>query len=342
MLTKQHKLALYMEGHLGGMYGKMGNGILRYSPNPIVAIIDSTAVGKSVSELTGIASDVPIVSTVDQAKKLGAEVLVLAIAPSGGAMPTEWYSALDEAVEKGLSLVNGLHDLLTPRYPVLRQGQFVWDIRVEPPGLEIGRGLAAELPNKRVLMIGTDMAIGKMTAGLEIYKLALDQGVKASFVATGQIGITLTGAGVPLDAIRVDYASGAIEREVMHAKDSELVIIEGQGSLINPSSTANMALLRGSCPTHLVLCHKAGMETLQKFPQIKIPPLADFLMLYEDLATACGVFARPKTAGVCLNTSHLSASDAKAACEHLEEELGIPVADPVRAAPERILEAILG
>lgn len=321
--------------------GKMGFGILRYSPNPISCIIDSDSAGQSARELTGIPRDVPIVATVQEAFALGADAFVLGIAPAGGLIPSDWYPVIDEVVRRGLSVVNGLHDLLGPRYGELAPGQFVWDIRVEPEGLAPGTGAAAALRNRRLLLIGTDMAVGKMTAGLEIYRVAREKGIDAEFIATGQIGITVTGAGVPLDAIRVDFAGGAIEREVLRAREADLVIVEGQGSLIHPSSTANLPLLRGSCPTHLILCLKAGQSHLRNNPHIRIPPMGDFIRLYESLASACGTYPTPKTVGIAINTIGLSDDEAQIMSAQIESEIGLPVTDPVRNGPSRLLDAVM-
>lgn len=330
-----------MEGQVDGNIGKMGVGILRYSPNPVACVIDSTMAGQDAGVVTGVPRSCPIVADIAAAIQLGAEVLVLGIAPPGGLIPAEWYPVIDAAWAAGLSVVNGLHDLLAPRYAVPKHpGQFVWDIRVEPPGLGVGGALAADLPNKRVLMIGTDMAVGKMTAGLEIYRAAREAGVSTEFVATGQIGITITGRGVPLDAVRVDFASGSVEAEVMRAKAADLVIVEGQGALIHPGSTANLPLLRGTCPTHLILCARASQTHLARVPHIKIPPLGDYIRLYEDLAEACGTFPRPQTVAVCLNTFQLSPEQAADEVRTLEDQVGLPVVDPVRDGCVQILAAL--
>ena len=262
MFERDQALAIYMEAHSSDLSGKMGRGVLRNSPNPIACVIDSHATGRDAADVTGSPRHCPIVATVAEARALGAEVLVLGIAPPGGRIPEAWLAALDEAVELGFSLVNGLHDLLGPRYPDLPPGQWVWDVRVEPPGLGIGTGAAAHCAARRVLLVGTDMAIGKMTAGLGLHAAAQARGLRSHFVATGQIGIVISGGGVALDAVRIDFASGAIEREVVAAGDSEIIFVEGQGSLLHPASSATLPLLRGTMPTHLVLCHRAGQTHL--------------------------------------------------------------------------------
>lgn len=340
MLDRRQPLAIYMEGAADKDIGKMGFGVLRYSPNPICCVIDSDTAGHDIAEFGRSPRSAPTVATIDEAVALGAEVLVLGIAPPGGLIPPEWFAPLDHAVKAGLSIVNGLHDLLNPRYPVLRPGQWIWDVRVEPPGLGTASGLAGKLTNKRVLMLGTDMAIGKMTAGLELQKGLKEQGVNAEFVATGQIGITVTGAGIPLDAIRVDFAAGAVEREVLKYPDADVVIIEGQGSYVHPASTSPLPLTRGSCPTHIVLCHRAGQTTLRRDTSINIPPLPDFIKLCEDVAEVCGTYPRPRTIGIALNTSHLAQSEAREAVFAMGKEVGLPCTDPVRFGVQELIDAL--
>jgi uncharacterized NAD-dependent epimerase/dehydratase family protein len=338
-----------MEGAFAEKTGKMGLGALRFSPHEIVCLVDSQNAGRDSAELTRIPRHVPVVASVEDARALGADVLLLGIAPPGGLVPESWFPVLDRAVEIGFSIVNGLHDRLAPRYMLpndteqtrTNPNQFVWDIRVEPPGLGVGYAEARNLNNKRVLFIGTDMAVGKMTAGLVMWKEALARGIKTEFVATGQIGITITGRGVPLDCIRIDFAAGAIEREVMAARDAELVLVEGQGSLVHPGSTSTLPLIRGSQPTHLVLCHRAGMTTLPRLPWVQVPDLNKFVALYQDLAEVCGVYRRPEVVGVALNCGHLeSDEEARLACLQIERETGLPTTDPVRFGMAKLLDRL--
>ncbi|HEY0868427.1 MAG TPA: DUF1611 domain-containing protein [Fimbriimonas sp.] len=342
MLNKDQRVAIFMEGATGDARGKMGFGVIRYSPNPIACVVDSEQAGRDMAEVAGMPKAVPIVATVEEAVRRGAEVLILGIAPTGGLIPSEWYATIDDAVARGLSILNGLHDLLAPRYPNLDPGQWVWDVRVEPEGLQPSSGRAAGLGNLRVLLVGTDMGIGKMTTGLEIFHAARAKGIDAEFVATGQIGITVTGRGVPLDAIRMDFAAGAIEAEVMRAAGAELVLIEGQGSIVHPGSSATLPLIRGAMPTHLVLCHRAGQRHLWRLPEVPIPPLSCVARLYQDIAAACGTYKAPTVAAVALNTFHIESDDEAArACRLVEDETGLPCLDPVRHGADRLLLRIL-
>jgi uncharacterized NAD-dependent epimerase/dehydratase family protein len=346
MLEKHQKIAIYMEDNLGSDYGKMGYGVMRFTENPIVAVIDSRHDGKTVNQACDLPFNYPVVATIDQAVQLGAEVLVLGTAPSGGRVPREWDAPLQRALELGLSIINGLHDNLNIQFGhLLGDNHWIWDVRQPAFTPEIASARAATLDNKRVLFVGTDMAIGKMTAGLELYRWVRESGmangIRTEFLATGQIGITVTGNGIPLDAFKLDHACGAVETLVMGAADSDIVFIEGQGSLLHPGSSATLSLLRGSCPTHLVMCHRAGMETLRKPTSVKIPPLKEFIQLNEDLATVCGALPRATTIGIALNTSMVDEAEAISEISSLEDETGLPVTDVVRFGAEKLGAALL-
>ena len=343
MLEHSIPLAIYLEGALGLDIGKMGYGLLRYAQNPIVCVIDSQHAGKHVTDVIDSPQNPPVVGSLVEAIQLGAKALVLGTAPPGGIIPDAWRPVITESVGAGLSIVNGLHEALAPQFPKLKLGQVIWDIRQEPKDLKPGMGAARFLTNRRILMVGTDMAVGKMTAGLELQKSAIARGIDTAFLATGQIGISLSGAGVPLDAVRVDYASGAIEQETLKYADREWVIVEGQGSLVHPGSTATLPLLRGSMPTDLILCHRAGQSVLARFKdvQIPIPPLKELIKLYEDLATMSGNFPAAKVRGIAINSSHLATDEAEKAIGQIEDETGLPTVDTIRNSAGLLAEAII-
>lgn len=340
MLKPEQPLALFMNGHLGDRHGKMGYGILRFSRNPVVCAIDPTHAGKTICDVVESPRNAPVVATVAEAAALGAQVLVLGIAPSGGLLPRDWFPHLDAAVGLGMSLVNGLHDPLAPRYPALRPGQWVWDIRREPPGIGVGAGRARELPCRRLLMVGTDMACGKMTAGLLIADAARGRGKRAEFLATGQIGIAIWGSGIALDAIRLDYACGAVEKAVLERGDCDLLVVEGQGSILHPGSSATLPLIRGSCPTDLVLCHRADAATVNRHDWLRIPPLAKVARLYEDITGAAGALPRARVVGIALNTQGMGETAARECIAATRGETGLPTTDTVRFGAAELVDAL--
>ena len=343
MLKPDQKVAVFMQGYLHSDFGKMGLGVLRYLTNPIVGVIDSEHAGSNINLEYDLDRDVPICATLNEVIEKGAEVLILGIAPSGGQIPQNWMPVIEAAILKGLSIVNGLHDNLNDKFKKKIQNnvnQWIWDVRTPQFVPDIATAKASDLPNKRVLMIGTDMAVGKMTAGLEIYHWAKQRKINTGFIATGQIGITITGKGVPLDALKVDHACGAIEQLVLDQKDNDLLIIEGQGSLLHPGSTATLPLMRGSCPTHMILCHRADKTTLRNPESIRIPNLKEFIQLNEAMASACGTFGHPKVIGIALNTAKFSVDEARENIRKVEKETGLPVTDVIRFGVEKIMQGL--
>jgi uncharacterized NAD-dependent epimerase/dehydratase family protein len=347
MLDPKSKVAVYMEDHIDSDYGKMGIGVVRYLKNPIVGIVDSKFAGKNINriaEFNDVSKDITIYKNLAEVISRGAEVLILGIAPSGGRIPESWNSVINEALNSGLSIVNGLHDLLEPKWRHKikdKNTQWIWDVRVPQFIPVIATGKAANLNNKRVLFIGTDMAVGKMTSGLELYEDLLKRKENVGFIATGQIGITITGKGIPLDAFKLDHACGAVEKIVIEESNKEILIIEGQGSILHPGSSATLPLMRGSCPTHLVLCIRADKTTLRSPENIQIPDINKFIALNESLATVLGTYPKSSVIGICANTSMLAKNKALDFIESLSIKTGIEVTDPVRFGMTEISKLLL-
>ena len=340
-LTESSRVAILLQGGIKGHHGKTGLAFLRYSQTTTVAVIDAETEGKSFAELTKIERKVPIVKDVQRALAYQPDVLLIGIAPSGGQLPVDLATEIEIAVKAGLSIINGLHTPLMPKFPALQPGQEIWDIRQEPTSLTIGKGKARSLTAQRILTVGTDMAIGKMSASLELHRAALNQGIKAQFVATGQAGIAIAGQGIPLDAVRVDFAAGAVEQTVMElAIDQELVIIEGQGSLLHPGSTATLPLIRGSQPTGLVLVHRAGAKHLHDLPDVLIPPLPKVIQLYETVASAGGTFGKIKVKAIALNTLGMNDNEAEAVIKSTANLTGLSCSDVVRYGGTTLLRAV--
>ncbi|MGB3204568.1 MAG: DUF1611 domain-containing protein [Crinalium sp.] len=344
MLKAENKVAILLHEGIKGVQGKTGLSLLRYSESSVVAVIDYQSAGESLAQLTGIQRDIPIVASVTEALNYSPDVLTIGIAPSGGALPSAWWDEVEQAVAAGLSVVNGLHTPMAshPKFQqLLSEGQWIWDVRQEPTGLKVGSGKARSLACHRVLTVGTDMAIGKMSTSLELQKASRARNLRSKFIATGQAGIMIAGDGVPLDAVRVDFASGAIEQIVMrYGQDHDILYIEGQGSLLHPGSTATLPLIRGSQATHLILVHRAGQTHIRNCPDVPIPPLSRVVELYEQVALAAGAFAPVKVAAIALNTHHLDESAAKEIIAQTTDETKLPCTDAVRFGADILLDAI--
>ena len=345
-LTAEHRIALLLHEGLTHSRGKTGLALLRYSQASIVAVIDHQCVGQSIPALTGIQRDVPIVASLQQALEYEPNVLVIGIAPSGGALPPAWRQEIKQALIAGLSVVNGLHTPMGSDLSLsalVGENQWIWDVRQEPTGLTVGSGRARSLSCRRVLAVGTDMSVGKMSTNLELHRISLMRGLRSKVIATGQTNLILGDDGVALDAVRVDFASGAVEQAVMrYGEGYDILYIEGQGSLLNPASTATLPLMRGAQPTHMILAHRAGQKHIQNFPEFIIPPLPKVIHLYETTAAAGGAFEPVKVVGIALNTAHLTEVEALAAIEQTKLETRLPCTDAIRFDANLLLEAVLG
>lgn len=365
MLPPDAPLVLLQHHGLDNLGGKTGLAMLRYRSGPIAAVIDPDHAGEDLERVTGIPRSVPVVASMGEALPLlppealaaptrgggpGA-VAVVGLAPSGGRLPAELHADLALGLEAGLSLASGLHSRLgeDPQLAVrLQPGRWIWDLRREPEDLVVGSARAASLAALRVLAVGTDMSVGKMSACLELQAAAQRRGLDARFVGTGQAGILISGSGVALDAIRVDYAAGAVEQAVMAAAaegtQQTLVFVEGQGSLCHPGSTATLPLIRGCQPTHLLLVHRAGQATIRSAPHVPIPPLPELIAVVEGLAALARPWPSapaPKVAAIALNTAHLCEEEALAALDATRAETGLTCQDPVRQGGEGLLKALL-
>ncbi|NJM46043.1 MAG: DUF1611 domain-containing protein [Alkalinema sp. RU_4_3] len=345
MFQPHDKIAVLLHGGIKGDKGKTGLALVRFRPESIAVVIDAEAAGESFAQLTGIDLAVPIVASVQEALSHHPDWLAIGIAPSGGVLPEPWRLEVKQAVAAGLSIANGLHTKLMDQPDLrnlLQPGQQLWDMRQENPGLKVGSGAAANLPQQRILTVGTDMSVGKMSTSLALHHACIVRGLRSQFLGTGQAGIMIAGSGIALDAIRVDFASGAVEKLVMESHEgADILHIEGQGSLLNPASTATLPLIRGSQPTDLVLVHRAGQTAIRNFPQVPIPPLPKVIALYEAIAAGGGAFAGAKVGAIALNTAHMTSDEAYTAIQTTQEQTGLPCDDVIRNGGKAIIAALL-
>lgn len=348
MLTSEHRVVLLQHGGLADLSGKTGLTLLRYRRGPVVAVVDPDQAGRSLREVSGIDRDVPVVASLAEALATGPEVAVIGLAPSGGRLPEPVRADVAAALRAGLSVASGLHSRIgddPALAPLRRDPAWIWDLRREPEGLVVAAGRAAALPCRRLLAVGSDMAVGKMSACLELAAAAEALGVPARFVGTGQAGILISGQGVALDAVRVDYAAGAVEAAVLAAGEGMgpegLVLVEGQGSLAHPGSTATLPLIRGSQPTDLLLVHRAGQRHIKGLPELPIPPLSELIAAVEALAALGRPDGhRPRVKAVALNTGHLDDAAAARAMGAVAEDTGLPCTDVVRSGGAAVLQAL--
>jgi uncharacterized NAD-dependent epimerase/dehydratase family protein len=279
-----------------------------------------------------------------EAAAAGARALVIGVAPVGGAIQPSWIPALEQALDAGLDIVSGMHGRLTDVRELAARaralGRRLIDVRVPPPGLPTANGRPRS--GNRLLTVGTDCALGKKYAALALARAFRARGLDADFRATGQTGIMIAGAGVPLDAVVADFAAGAAEALSPDAPCDHWDVIEGQGSLFHPAyAGVSLALLHGSQPDVLVACHRPGRATMSGFDDYPTPTVEEAIELNLRLARRTNPVAR--CAGVSLNTAHLAPEAADELLVRESLRLGLPCADPIRGGGqfERLVDACL-
>jgi len=338
-LAAGERTVILAEGFSGDPhYGKTMRGVLRYRRDDVVVIVDSSRAGETEA-------GVPIVADVDSALSFGPEVAIVGVATQGGRFPPAWRAILRRSIDAGLSIENGLHEMLGDDLELRPladlAGVELRDLRRAPPGLDVATGANLEVDAQILLTVGSDCAIGKMTVSLELDRVARERGHPSVFVPTGQTGIAIAGWGIAVDAVVADFVSGAAEQLVVDGRrrGGELLWVEGQGSLVHPCySGVTLGLYHGAVPHALVLCHRAGATEIEGSPGHPIPPLRELVELYQRMALP----RRPsRVVALALNTVGMDDGTARRAIAAASDETGLPAADPVREGADGLLDAVL-
>ncbi len=279
-----------------------------------------------------------------QAHARGARALVIGVANSGGVILDGWLPSLVEAIEAGLDVVSGMHarlgDVPALQAAAERHGRRLIDVRRPPRGIPIASGRRRS--GRRLLTVGTDCALGKKYTALSLTRAFAARGVDADFRASGQTGILIAGGGMPIDAVVADFAAGAAELLSPDAAPEHWDVIEGQGSLLHPAyAGVSLALLHGSQPDVVVVCHEPGRERILGHPDYTLPSIEETIELTLRLGRRTNPAIR--CAGVSLNTARLDAAAAERLLAEEGARLALPVADPIRggAAFDRLVDACL-
>jgi uncharacterized NAD-dependent epimerase/dehydratase family protein len=345
--SEPRRLVVLAEGQFGFHSAKTAIGVMRYGPDPVVAVLDSVTAGRRAGDVLGLEGprfDAPVVAGLTEALALPdpPTALLIGIAPTGGRLPGAWRTTILEALGHGLDVLSGLHTFLgdDPELAAAAaaSGSRIVDYR-RPPGRDetaVGR---RHRPGSRVILtVGSDCAIGKMSVGLELVRAAREAGRSATFVPTGQTGMMIEGWGASVDREIADFLQGTCEWLVAEGESrGDWVVVEGQGSLDHPAySSVTLGLIHGTTPHAMVMVHKPGLtdHDFDHLPDRRFPiaDLGPFIELHERVA---GLVAPSKVVAVALNTSLIADPDAaRRTVEDVARRTGLPTDDPVRFGPD--------
>jgi uncharacterized NAD-dependent epimerase/dehydratase family protein len=331
--TTSRRYAVLTGGLLTDIHGKTAQGVIRYRPEEVVAVVDPVYAGRRVVDIVpSLRSEAPVVADLHAALAYEPTSLLVGVATDGVRIPPALRAPILAAADAGLEIVSGLHEMLNDDPEILarahRSGARLWDVRVPPADIAVFSGAAYGVRQDVVLAVGTDCAVGKMTAMLEIERAARAAGTHAEFIATGQTGIMITGYGIAVDRVISDFVTGAAERLVLDVPPrADVLLVEGQGAIFHPAyAPVTFGLLYGSAPDALVLCHRPDTTQIQGYGTA-IPDLPAMVRAHEEIV------ARLKPApvvAIVLDTSALDDARAAAVIAETSRATGLPADDPVR------------
>lgn len=344
------KAVVYCEANFGAIDGKTANGLVRASAKyEIISVIDSKCAGQDAGMvLDGYPNGIPIRRDLaDALNQCGpqVELFIIGLAPTSGLLSTSERDALLEAMSRGLSIVNGLHEFLNDDPELFAASVInsveILDVRRPRPTAELRMftGGIREVSCPRIAVLGTDGAVGKRTTATILTAALNEHGVKAVMVGTGQTSV-IQGIrhAVALDAVPAQFVTGELEATVIEAFESEhpdVIIVEGQGALSHPTYLSSTAILRGSQPAAVILQHAPARTLVSDFPMFEVPTPASEINLIET-------FADTKVIGVTINHENMTDDEVSSAILMYELELGIPVTDALLRPTDRLLDIVFG
>ena len=335
----RRKIVILTEGHSEPITAKTAVSVLRYQPEEVVALLDSTMVGKSTNDVLQVGGKTPFVASLDEVPE--ADTLMIGIAPSGGRIPDAWRLIVLKAIARGMQVVSGLHEFLSedPEFVEAAETMRVKLVDVRKNNeRDVANLVGINEECLRIHTVGQDCCVGKMVVSIELANAMKKQGVDAKFVATGQTGILVEGDGCPVDCVVSDFVSGAVEKLVLANQHHDMMFVEGQGSLSHPRySAVTLGLLHGCRPHGLILCYEVGRETLSHMSMVPVTPLAKLIEAYEMMSS---LMQPAKVVGVAMNSRRVSDEEAERERERIQSELGLPCCDVIRHGADVLVDAI--
>jgi len=329
---------IYCEGAFGSPNGKTAHGLVRRTDRYVIlSVVDSHYAGLDAGMLLdGRAKGIPIHRNIKESvefhKRAGcsADYLVIGIAPDGGRLSPDARRDVMDAISMGLHVDSGLHDFLSEDGEIAslaeRHHVIIRDVRKSPSrkDLHFFTGKIEQVTSMKIAVLGTDSAIGKRTTSWILMDALRDTSFRTEFIGTGQTA-WMQGAqyGLILDSIINDFVSGEIEHAIWTAwkeTNPDIIIIEGQGSLMNPAYPGGFEILAAGRPDLIILQHAPARKEYDGFPGYPLHPLSRQIEAIELLS------GKPVVA-ITINHENLKKGDVPDICANIAKETGLPVCD---------------
>ncbi|KAA6439023.1 DUF1611 domain-containing protein [Dyadobacter flavalbus] len=339
------KAIILTAGLLATADAKTAHGLIRESERFLITgVIDTKHAGMDAGiVLDGKHRNIPVFPSVEDALLTGAQYCIIGVATTGGRFPDFMLQMVKTAIENGLSIVNGLHDYLSERPDISELARLhhvqLTDIRKPRKfaDLHFWTGEILHLKTPVVAIMGTDCALGKRTTTRLLMKSCSDAGLDTQMIYTGQTGWLQGGKyGFIFDSTLNDFVSGELEHAILtcHAETSpQIIFIEGQSALRNPSGPCGAEFLLSGCARHVILVHSPKREFFDKEPHFgKIPSL-------ETEMELIGLYGS-KVIALALNTEDCTTDEMESYRNAYEEKFGIPVLLPIQEGCDRMIPAL--
>lgn len=342
---------LYCEGAFGTPNGKTAHGLVRRTQRyQVLSVVDSRHAGGDAGEiLDGAPKQIPIYpdtrSAIEAARQVRtpATHFVIGLAPDGGRLSPQAFAAVREAIGEGLNVDCGLHDFLSdsPELVALAEARGVRlrDIRKTPPRSELHffTGKIEQVDSLKIALLGTDSAVGKRTTAWILVDALRAAGFTAELVGTGQTA-WMQGSRycLILDSLINDFVSGEIEHAVHSAWNDlhpDAIVIEGQGSLLNPAYPGGFEILAAGRPDFVILQHAPARKDYDGFPGYPIHPLGRQIEAIELVSD------KPVIA-ITINHEGIPVQEVAEACRRIERETGRPAVDVLLQGAGRLVKQL--
>jgi uncharacterized NAD-dependent epimerase/dehydratase family protein len=342
---------VYCEGAFNTPNGKTAHGLVRFTRRyQVLSVIDSRYAAQDAGEvLDGKEKGIPIFENLSEAVGKAWENgtppthFVIGLAPDGGRLDSKAREVVKQAVRRGLHIDSGLHDFLSEDSEIVRlaaqKNVVIRDVRKTPPRnkLHFFSGKIEKVDCLKIAILGTDSAVGKRTTAWMLVHELEKAGYKTEMVGTGQTA-WMQGArnSIMLDSLINDFVSGEIEHAVWSAwkeQNPDVIIIEGQGSLMNPAYPGGFEILAAGRPDVVILQHAPARKEYDGFPGYPIQPLPRQIQAIE-------LISDKKVIAVTINHEHLKSDQIPNVCQEIREETGLPGFDVLRDGAEGLVEII--
>ena len=330
-------------------HAKTAHGLLRGSKLfHVLAVLDEENKYADAGELLdGNHRNIPILGTVDEAIKQFKTIdyLVVGVATVGGILSESLLQIIRQAISNGIGIVNGLHDQLQERKDIAllasQNRVELIDIRKPktPKELHFWSGDIFKVQAPIVAFLAMDCAMGKRTTANLVLEECLQQKQNAHMIYTGQTG-WMQGHkyGFIFDSTLNDFVSGELEHAITSCwKEAtpDVIILEGQSSLRNPSGPCGLEFIVSGNATQVVLIHAPKKKYFDNDPLWgEIPSVASEIDIIEKFGAT--------VIAVALNTSGLSKQEALSYKASYQNTLDIPVVLPLEEGVKKIVSEIKG